>query len=280
MSLFLALAALMSAIALGLVLPALLRGRPHATGVSRRAANAVIHATELAALDREFEAGSLTADAHMAARDDVLQRVLAEDEADTHTAARSARWRGAAVALTTPLVAGALYLAVGNPAAIMEATAGVAATPSGISVSQLEQHLRNAPRDGRAWIVLARMHMDADRYAEAAGAYEQALASSAKVAADPLVWCELADAVGMAQGGVLRGRPRELIEKALALKGDHPRALEMAGSAAYEAGELAQALQHWTTLLAQLPADSSASRELGAAIARVRVQIARADQSH
>jgi len=280
MSLFLALAALMSVIALGLVLPALLRGRPHAKGVSRRAANAVIHAAELAALDREFEAGSLTADAHNAARDEVLHRVLAEDEADTRIDTPSARWRGAAVALTAPLVAGALYLAVGNPAAIMEATAGAAATPSAISAPQLEQHLRNAPRDGRAWIVLARMQMDGNRFADAAQAYEQALASSAKVAVDPLIWCELADALGMAQGGTLRGRPRELIEKALTLKGDHPRALEMAGSAAYEAGEYAKTVQYWTALLAQLPADSSASRELGAAIARVRVQIARADESH
>jgi cytochrome c-type biogenesis protein CcmH len=135
---------------------------------------------------------------------------------------------------------------------------------------KLESHLEHTPRDARGWILLARLHFASDRFEAAAQAYERALAASRKVAQDPQVWCELADALGMAQGGSLKGRPRELIDKALGLKGTHPRALEMAGSAAFENREYARALFHWETLLRQLEPLTTEHRELLAAIERVR----------
>jgi cytochrome c-type biogenesis protein CcmH len=277
MSLFLALAASMSAMALVLVMRALMRGTPRRVAVSRRAANAAIHAAELDLLDRESSDGRITAEAHEAARDEVLRRVLA-DGADEEATLRAAdRWPAAAITLAAPFVAVALYLMVGNPGAIEASTA---ATSGSISVSQLEEHLRYAPRDGRAWVALARLHMNAARYEAAAQAYEQSLASTAKIAGDADIWCELADALGMAQGGTLAGRPRALIEKALALKPTNPRALEMAGSAAYEAGDYAQTIQHWTTLLRELPAESTARRELAAALSRVQSRLANAVESH
>jgi cytochrome c-type biogenesis protein CcmH len=137
-------------------------------------------------------------------------------------------------------------------------------------VPALEAHLERTPRDARGWMLLARRHFAADRYEDAARAYERALAASRKVAQDPQAWCELADALAMAQGGRLAGRPRELIDKALALQGSHPRALEMAGSAAYEARDYARALLYWQPLLAQLDAQSREYRELRAAIERLQ----------
>lgn len=129
------------------------------------------------------------------------------------------------------------------------------------------------PPDGRALVLEARRHMEANRFAEAAEAYEKGLAASRKVAGDPLVWCELADALGMAQGGRLEGRPAELIGKALALGPNHPRALEMAGSAAYEARDYARAVLHWEQLLAQLSPGSDEHAQLSQAIARSRAQL-------
>jgi cytochrome c-type biogenesis protein CcmH len=125
-----------------------------------------------------------------------------------------------------------------------------------------------SPDDARAWVMLARLRMQRDQFETAAVAYGRALDASAKVARDPLIWCEYADAVGMAQGGSLAGRPRELIDKALLLDAAHPRALEMAGSAAYEAGDFRGASRYWQQLLALLPADSREHAELAAAIAR------------
>jgi len=133
---------------------------------------------------------------------------------------------------------------------------------------RLGAHLETHPRDARSWAILARLQFGMDRFGEAAQAYEKALALPSKVANDPAVWCEYADALGMAQGGKLAGRPRALIDRALALKSNHPKALEMAGSAEYEQGDYTAAARYWRMLLMTLEPGSQAHAELAAAIAR------------
>jgi len=183
-------------------------------------------------------------------------------------------WRFAALAALLALLLvvaarfdGARLDQAALPPALPGAGGGVRVAAPGPA---LEAHLEHTPRDARGWMLLARGHFAADRFDEAARAYERALAASRKVAQDPQAWCELADALAMAQGGRLAGRPRELIDKALALKGTHPRALEMAGSAAYEARDYERALIYWQTLLAQLDARSPEYRELRAAVERLQ----------
>lgn len=179
-------------------------------------------------------------------------------------------WRFAALAALLALLL--LVAAQIDGARVDEAALSPALPGAGDAalVPVLEAHLARTPRDARGWMLLARRHFAADRYDDAARAYEHALAASRKVAQDPQVWCELADALAMAQGGRLAGRPRELIDKALALKGTHPRALEMAGSAAYEARDYERALEYWRTLLAQLDPRSPEHRELRAAVERLQ----------
>jgi cytochrome c-type biogenesis protein CcmH len=133
---------------------------------------------------------------------------------------------------------------------------------------RLRAHLEHQPRDARGWVLYARLQAEAEHFAEAAQAYEKALALPSKVAMDAAVWCEFADALGMTQGGRLAGRPRELIERALALNPNHPKALEMAGSAEYGQGDYASALRFWRQLLVRLDPGSQAHAELAEAIAR------------
>jgi len=142
------------------------------------------------------------------------------------------------------------------------------AAPADERRAELTRFLERHPRDGRAWVLLAYVDMEAGRYEAAAASFEKALAASPKVAADPAVWCEYADAVGMAQGGSLAGRPTEFVMRALALRPEHPKALEMAGSAAYERRDFREAARYWRQLLPQLQPDSQPQRELTAAIAR------------
>lgn len=132
----------------------------------------------------------------------------------------------------------------------------------------LREHLERQPGDARAWVLYARTQSELDRYADASLGYEKALALTSKVAKDPAVWCEYADALAMEQGGKLAGRPRELIDRALALDPGHPRALEMAGSAEYEQGRYTEALGYWKPLLAKLEPGSPMHRELASAIQR------------
>ena len=135
-------------------------------------------------------------------------------------------------------------------------------------VRRVSAHLEKQPRDARAWAILARLQFEMDHFTEAAHAYARALELPSRVASDPAVWCEYADALGMTQGGSLAGRPRELINRALALNPDHPKALEMAGSAQYALGDYAAALRFWRPLLALLLPGSRVHAELASAIAR------------
>jgi len=175
--------------------------------------------------------------------------------------------------LLLPVLAFGLYSYLGDPGAV-SGRAGIVVRDGDDPQAapelreDLVAHLARSPRDGRGWVVLARLDFEADRYAEAATAYARALEASPKIASDPAVWCEYADALGMAQGGSLGGKPRELVLRALKLDPAHPKALEMAGSAAFEAHDYGTAVGYWRQLLVQLPDRAKARAELEAAIAR------------
>jgi cytochrome c-type biogenesis protein CcmH len=179
----------------------------------------------------------------------------------------------AAVAFAVALLAsfGESGAVRGNAAPDVEGVRAVASTGTATR-EQLVAHLANSPRDGRSWVLLARLDFAGDRFAAAAQEYAKALEVSTKVARDPDVWCEYADALGMTQGGSLQGQPREFVERALAIDPNHAKALEMAGSAAYEQRDYAAATEYWRKLLAQLPADSTQRRELVAALSHVELQ--------
>ena len=137
---------------------------------------------------------------------------------------------------------------------------------------ELAVHLDKHPRDARAWAIVARLKFLRDDYAGADAAYSRAVELPGKVARDPLVWCEYADALAMANGGRIAGKPRQLIARALALDSKHPRALEMAGGAEVETGNYAGALRYWEELLSVLPPDSPVRGELAKAVERVRMR--------
>lgn len=183
-------------------------------------------------------------------------------------------------ALVIVAAAAAWFVTQREPAGFEEmqtagAPPGVAQPDRAVMLAQLAMHLEKNPRDSRGWVILARMSFERDDFAKAAEAYARAVALPGKVAGDPMVWCEYADAVAMANGGKLDGQPRELIEKALALDASHPRALEMAGSAEIEKGDYAAALRYWEPLLKLLPPGSPLHGELSAAVERTRQRAGR-----
>jgi cytochrome c-type biogenesis protein CcmH len=132
----------------------------------------------------------------------------------------------------------------------------------------LAQHLQRQPGDPRALIFKARIDLQAQRFALAAAGYERALQGRSKAALDAGVWVEYAEAVALTQGGRLAGRPSELLARALAINGQFPQALDLAGSAAWEAGDFKQAAVHWQRLLPLLQAGSPRHAALTTAIER------------
>lgn len=235
------------------------------------AVNADVLRGQLADLERDTALGVL-APMHLAQARDELQRRVLDEAADRPTSGRALpRWLGPVViGVALPIAAIGSYAALGAPAAV-EAARLMANAESGHALTaRLQQHLRDEPRDGRAWVLLARSYAESQNFAEAADAYQRALAVAPKVARDPAVLCEYADVLGMTQGGTLAGKPAQLIAQALSIDSEHPLALEMAGSAAYEQRRYSEAAQHWSALLAHLPAASARHGELSRAIERAQ----------
>jgi cytochrome c-type biogenesis protein CcmH len=275
-ALFWGLALAMLGIALACVLPRLVIARPAPLAPSAVAANAAVHRTRLAELAHDRANGVLDEEEFAGARADVERRLLVDAETETESDARGAATSGQlaiALGMLLPAAALGLYMWIGNPDAVRMSPASVAMPVAPIAGLPLDRealvaHLAREPRDGRAWVLLARIDLRSDRFGAAAAAYAKALDASPKVARDPGVWCEYADALGMEAGGTLAGKPRELIAHALTLDPKHPTALELAGSAAYEQADYAAAATYWRSLLAQMTAGTAARRELEAAIAR------------
>jgi cytochrome c-type biogenesis protein CcmH len=266
LALFWLIVAGLVAFALAMTLPALLGRRGRHRGAPHAVANAAVHRARLDELEQALARGELSAEQHRVEVEELMRRVLSEHR-DERSSARGASF-GAAVltALALPALAFVIYLQVGNPAAVTGDPAQQLAT-----LAALEQRVQAKPGDARAWVLLARRLAGEERFLQAVEAYARSLAASEQVARDPQVWCELADALGMAQGGSLQGRPRQAIEQALGLDPTRACALELAGSAAVEASDYAAARRYWENLARQLAADSPERAPLERALQRVRV---------
>jgi len=189
------------------------------------------------------------------------------------------RWQRMLLLLVLPAAAVAMYLWLGNPGALHPERAGLSAqlrasdeplgeAATGHALAELQQHLERHPDDARAWVIKSRLDMRAQRFDLAAAGFERALKDGSKTAGDARVWVEYAEARGMQQGGTLAGLPRQLVDKALSLNPELAQALDLAGSAAWEAGEFGLAVIHWKRLLAQIPEGDPRHVQLSTAIQR------------
>jgi len=104
------------------------------------------------------------------------------------------------------------------------------------------------------------------RFAESSKAYASLARLRPK---DAQVLADYADALAVANGRTLRGEPSALIDKALALDPANLKALTLAGTAAYEREDYAQARQRWSRARA-LSTDPAFLREIDASLASAR----------
>jgi cytochrome c-type biogenesis protein CcmH len=164
-------------------------------------------------------------------------------------------------------------VALGNERSVLSGPLRDEGLPAGGAVSEqfyaeLERHLQQQPRDYRALVFKARLDMRAERFDQAAAAYEKAVVGRSKAVNDPGVRVEYAEARGMAQGGTLVGEPLQLVQTALGIDARHAQALDLAGSAAWEVRDFTMAAVYWKRLLAEIPASDARHAEVSQAIAR------------
>jgi cytochrome c-type biogenesis protein CcmH len=265
----------MTAAAVAFVAARLVFPRREPAHAQPREANLAALRASWAELERDCATGVLPASERESAREELARRAEEELDDALSPAARATAWPAAlAAALLIPLGALLLYQQVGSPGAIDGARA-FASLEGPLTAerlpafrNQLATHLAGNPADARAWALLARVDLALEHYGDAALAFDRAIRASRKVAGDPEIWVDYAEAVGMAEGRTLRGRPEALIARALELDPGNPRALEMAGSLAMERGDPAAAARHWQLALARLDAADPRAADLTRAVAR------------
>jgi cytochrome c-type biogenesis protein CcmH len=171
------------------------------------------------------------------------------------------------VAVFVAAVAAAGYAWVGSPAhlalgpwasqggGLSDGGAGAAADGTGHSITpeqvaamvdRLAQRLKAQPDDAEGWIMLARSYVMLGRHADAMPAFEKA---SALRPDDADLLSDYADALAMAQGRTLQGRPAELVQRALKADPRNPKALALAGTVAFERKDYAGAVKYWQALV-------------------------------
>ncbi len=271
---FIAITAVMTAIAVLWVVVPLLRRREPGDGIETGGSNLAILRSQLAELDADVGSGVLSAEQHASARAELERRVLEEGGSEGASAggAQSGGTAAAIVfALLIPLAALGMYLWVGEPDGMRPEAAAAEhqATPKEVDemVSRLAARLEKNPDDPRGWMMLARSYYVMKRMPEAVAAFEKA-AQAVKDDAD--FYADYADALAMSQGRKLDGRPLQLIQLALKIDPGHPKALAMAGSEAFFRKDYPGALAYWEKLLPLLPLDSEMGKSIASGIAEAR----------
>jgi cytochrome c-type biogenesis protein CcmH len=270
--LFLLIAAAMVAIAVGCVLVPLLTRRVRA-GPAPETANLAILRDQLAELEADVARGVLARERYEQARSELERRALDEAQGDSTPASPprpASAWTAAVLAAAIPVGAVAFYLVVGAPSALLgQRDPGHEVTRERVEqmVAGLAARLEKAPDDPDGWRVLGRSYSVMGRYPEAARAYERAVAL---VPGDAGLLADYADALAMAQGQSMAGKPLELVNRALAIDADQWKALALAGTAAMERKDYTRAIAYWERLRKVLPPGSGMEQSVDASIAEAR----------
>jgi cytochrome c-type biogenesis protein CcmH len=221
----------------------------------------------------------------------VIELVLAGEAAAVSSAARAAPAASAPLRpsfrLSATLAAGVLavagtgYWLTGSPGlpsagAPNPAAAGTeAASPHdpnaadqfAAAVDKLAQKLKEQPDNAEGWSMLARSYLRLGRMQEALPAFAKALQLGGD---DASLLADYADALAVSNERKLEGEPLKMIERALALDPNHAKSLALAGTAAFERKDFAQAVRYWEQLVQVTPRESPLVAQVQSAIAEAR----------
>jgi cytochrome c-type biogenesis protein CcmH len=251
MTLFMTIAAALLLLALAVPMLALRRAAPRASGAG--VSNLELLKAQLRQLDQDLAQGALDAAQHRSARAEIERRVLDEESVASGAAwhAGSPRATLVLLGLAVPALVLALYAWTGNPAALSPHARNAPQAPDAQQVEQMVERLAERMEqrppgnvdDTEGWVMLGRSYGMMQRYAEASRAFARALQLMPE---HPQILVDQADMLAMQQGGTLQGEPLRLIEQALRHDPSNPKALALAGTAAYHRKDFAAALRYWT----------------------------------
>ncbi|MBI3775050.1 MAG: c-type cytochrome biogenesis protein CcmI [Gammaproteobacteria bacterium] len=251
--------------ALLFLLPPLLNRNNVQREVVRDTLNVEIAKDKIAELDADLRIGVLSQDQYDRARQE-LERSLLEDVASparsvSKVSVNASLIVAAIVTIAIPAITVSLYQHLGGgfaalhpetaqPKVDTEAHQGTIET----MVVQLKERLAKNPADAEGWSMLGRSYYFLKRYNEAAQSYGKVVEIIGET--EPDVLADYADTVAMASGRSMKGKPYELVKKALTLQPFHEKSLWLAGSAAYEEKDYTNALGYFEKLMQVFPPGS------------------------
>ncbi len=245
------------------VLPPLLQKSEAKKTDANASANVIIYQDQLKELEADLKTGLIGEDQYQPEKESIERRLLEDVKSKAPLTGRVPSTRTAvivyALSVFIPVAAVAFYLFVGNPKALSSAPAATqppsATQPAGpMSPPQIAANVD-------------KLDMMLERYSEAAKAYERATTLNAN---DAGLWADYAEALAMTSGQNLAGKPTEAINRALQIDPANQRALNLAGSAAFQAGDYQKAISYWQQILKQLPAGSEELRTISDQIAKAK----------
>lgn len=275
MTQFAIFATLLIVVVAAFILPPLWLGlRAPKPQTDRKEANLAIFRDQLNELADEKAEGSLADADFEQARGELQRRLLEEVDGSEAPAAVShgpSRKTAIAVLLLLPILALLGYGMLGNPRALDPAQT-VAPPPMTAEkvnemVAKLAEKMKANPDDMQGWLMLARSYKSLGRFDEAVAAF----AKAEKVVNDnPDLLATYAEAVAMANGKGLKGKPAELVERALKIDPNHGHSLFLAGAAAMEAGDTKKGIAYWEALLPQVEPGSEIDQMLRQGIEKMK----------
>jgi len=194
----------------------------------------------------------------------------------------------AVLAVFVVVIAGGGYQLLGSPnhlplgpesSARTEGGAPVAASAADVAsrkaalaqidamVERLVADLKATPDDADKWQLLARTYATIGKQAPAIEAFKKA---EQLRPTDPTLLADYAVALAIANNRNLDGEPTQLVERALKADPKNPKALALAGTAAFGRKDYKGAVKYWEDLAKIEPADTQFGEQIRASIAQAR----------
>jgi len=244
--------------ALGFLLIPILRGRRQQQEEDRTALNVALYQERVAELAAQQAAGVLDEAQLAKGRDEAARELLADTEgAEPVRQGHQGRALPLLAAVLVPLLALGLYLHFGA-ADKVELTQEFAAAPKTMDemTTRLERAVEAQPDSAEGLYFLGRAYMAQQRPADAARAYERAVALAGR---QPELLGQWAQALYFAADKKWSPQVQALTDEALKADPNEVTSLGLRGIAAFEGERYQAAIDYWNRLLAQLP-EGDASR--------------------
>lgn len=297
MTSFWVVAGILIVAALMFVLPTLLRGRLLKSDlVERETANLAIYRDQLAELDNDLRNDILSKEQYEKSKQELQKRMLQDLSVSKNSVSASVK-KGYGIATTAiiflviPLAAVSLYLILGDMRGLLPQAQLASATqfhsqemaeiPPGHAeiksvVDNLAARLNENPDDIEGWVMLGRTYAIMGRFDEASKTYAKLIEI---VPGNAQLLSDYADVLAMTNNGSLIGKPAELINQALEIDPNYPKALALAGTVEFEQEKYGQAAVYWEKLLSVIPSDSQLAKSVNESIAQAKSLATKGEES-